>query len=89
MSDLAIQLRTFIVSNFLFGQDREDLTSDESFIDSGIVDSTGVLELVEFIESRYGIRVEDRELIPDNLDSLRQLEAFVKRKLAGEAPLAG
>jgi len=89
MSDLAIQLRTFIVSNFLFGQDREDLTSDESFIDSGIVDSTGVLELVEFIESRYGIRVEDRELIPDNLDSLRQLEAFVRRKLEGEGPLAG
>lgn len=89
MSDLAIQLRTFIISNFLFGQDGDDLTPDESFIDSGIVDSTGVLELVEFIESQYGIRVEDRELIPGNLDSLRQLEAFVRRKLAGEQPLAG
>jgi acyl carrier protein len=59
-----------------------------SFLESGVIDSTGLLELVAFIERRYGISVEDAELVPTNLDSLRNVSGFVARKLEGAA-LAG
>ncbi|MPZ19860.1 MAG: acyl carrier protein [Luteitalea sp.] len=75
------ELRHFVVDNFLFGQDDGSLSDDDSFIDKGIVDSTGVLELIGFLETRYGIKVEDDELVPANLDTLNRLSAFVQRKL--------
>ncbi len=74
------EIRTFIVDNFLFGQDGAGIPDDQSFLQSGIIDSTGLLELVGFIEQRYGIVIEDRELLPENLDSLQQVSAFVVRK---------
>jgi acyl carrier protein len=77
------ELRSFIVENFFFGQDEGQLSSDDSFIENGIIDSTGVLELVGFLETRYGIKVEDDELVPANLDTLNRLSAFVRRKLDG------
>jgi acyl carrier protein len=77
------ELRNFIVENFLFGQDEGQLSNDDSFIENGIIDSTGVLELVGFLETRYGIRVDDDELVPANLDTLNRLSAFVRRKLDG------
>lgn len=77
------ELRHFVVENFLFGQDDESLSADDSFIDKGIVDSTGVLELIGFLETRYGIKVEDDELVPANLDTLNRLSAFVQRKRDG------
>lgn len=76
------EIREFVISNFLFGVDDGTLTSDESFLENGIVDSTGVLELVGFLEQTYQIKVRDQELVPDNLDSLRKVSAFVQRKLA-------
>jgi acyl carrier protein len=75
------EIRQFVVSNFLFGADDGTLTSDESFLESGIIDSTGVLELVGFLEQTYEIKVKDQELVPDNLDSLRNVTSFVQRKL--------
>ena len=54
---------------------------DQSFLESGIIDSTGLLELVSFVEERYGISIADRELMPENLDSLKNLSQFVARKL--------
>lgn len=77
---VATEIRTFIVGNFLFGQDQGGLADDQSLLESGIIDSTGLLELVSFVEQQYGIRVEDRELVPENLDSLRNLSQFVARK---------
>ncbi|MGH9158488.1 MAG: acyl carrier protein [Vicinamibacteraceae bacterium] len=77
------ELRSFIVENFLFGQEEGLLSSDDSFIENGIIDSTGVLELVGFLETRYGITVDDDELVPANLDTLNRLSAFVRRKLDG------
>jgi acyl carrier protein len=56
------------------------LTDDASFLDLGIIDSTGVIELIAFLEERYGIRVEDAEMTPDNLDSLDAIEQFIARK---------
>lgn len=75
------ELRAFVTDNFLFGQADGLLTDDTSFLASGIVDSTGMLELIGFVERTYGLRLEDEELIPDNLDSLQRLVQFISRKL--------
>jgi acyl carrier protein len=88
MPTLAEEIRAFIVNNFLFGQDASGLTDSQSFLETGVIDSTGVLELIGFLEDRYGISVEDREVIPANLDSIDQLVAFVQRKRHG-AQVAG
>ena len=76
------EIRDFVVANFLFGVDDGRLTTDESFLENGIIDSTGVLELVGFIEQTYAIKVRDEELVPENLDSLGKVSAFVGRKLS-------
>lgn len=70
-----------MVENFLFGQGGDKLKDNESFLESGIIDSTGVLELVGFLESHYSITVEDQELVPANLDSIDSVVGFVSRKL--------
>lgn len=72
-------IRNFVVDNFLFGED-SGLKGDTSFLGEGIVDSTGILELVAFLESEFGIRVADDELVPDNLDSINRVTAFLERK---------
>lgn len=77
------EIREFIINNFLFGEGGEKLKDDESFLDSGIVDSTGVLELVGFLEERFKIAVDSNELLPENLDSVERVSAFVQRKLHG------
>ncbi|HKE84668.1 MAG TPA: acyl carrier protein [Vicinamibacterales bacterium] len=64
----------------MFGQASTDLRDDESLLDRGLIDSTGVLELVGFLERRYAISIDDRELVPDNLDSIARIVAFVEAK---------
>jgi len=76
------ELRDFVVQNFLFGDESRAPGRDDSFLELGIIDSTGVLELVVFLEKRFQLKVEDSELVPDNLDSLTALSAFVQRKRA-------
>lgn len=78
------ELTAFVVDNFLFGC-TATLAGDDSFLDKGIIDSTGILELVAFVEDRYRIKVEDRELLPDNLDSINRLAAFIRRKQSVQA----
>lgn len=75
------KIRKFITENFLFGQDDGGLTDNDSFLEKGIIDSTGVLELVAFVEEIFGIKVEDNELVPENLDSVNNLITFVDNKL--------
>ena len=75
------EIREFIVANFLFGQEGKAIAADQSFLESGIIDSTGFLELVSFVEQKYGISIGDRELVPENLDSLQNISQFVSRKL--------
>lgn len=70
-------VRGFIVENFLFGDASHPLDDGDSLIEKGIVDSTGVLELICFIEDRFGVVVADAEILPDNLDSLDRIAAFV------------
>jgi acyl carrier protein len=76
-------VREFMVENFLFG-DSGRLSEDTSFLKSGVIDSTGVLELIGYLEEAFGITVEDDEIIPENLDSLRNVSNFVKSKLNGK-----
>ena len=75
------QIRNFISENFIL-DNPHDLTDDESMLEKGIIDSTGVLELVAFLESTFEIKVEDEELIPQNLDSIKNIVNYLERKLA-------
>ena len=79
MGQIKTKIREFIVENFLFGS-ANGLNDDTSFLDEGIIDSTGVLELVTFIENEFSIQVEDDELIPENLDSIDNIAQFLERK---------
>ncbi len=73
-------IRSFILKNFLFTDDASALADDAALIRGGIVDSTGVLELIEFLEERYAIRVAPEEMIPAHFDSIDAIDAFVARK---------
>lgn len=77
-------VRAFIVETFLLGED-DGFANDESLIEAGILDSTGVMELVAFLEERFKIAVADDELVAANLDSVDNLAAFVGRKVKGSA----
>lgn len=85
MKSLTGELRQFITDNFLFGQWDEALTDEDSLMDNGIIDSTGVLELVTHIETTYGIKVQDEELVPENLDSIGNLAVYVEDKRGSAA----
>ena len=77
--EFAEAMRQFIIENFLFEED-ENLKEDTSFLENGIIDSTGILELVAFLEETYEITVEDEELIPENLDSIANVVNYLKQK---------
>lgn len=79
MSDSITKIKNFIVENFLFGN-AEGLSDDTSFLEEGILDSTGVLELVTFLEEEFSVKVEDEELTPDNLDSINKISAYLRKK---------
>ena len=87
MLTVKAQIRTFVIDNFLMGRRAGDLTDDTSFLERSILDSTGFLELIAFLEDRFGIQVADEETIPANLDSLNAIDSFVRRKLPEEAHL--
>lgn len=80
ISDIRTEIRSFIVENFLFGDESYPLLDDMSLIDNDLVDSTGVLELVSFIEQHFGVKVEDADIVPANLDSIERIAGFIKRK---------
>ena len=75
------QLRNYIIENFLFGDDK-GFDDSVSFLESGILDSTGILEVIGFLEEEFGIKVRDEELVPENLDSIVNLEGYLGRKMA-------
>jgi acyl carrier protein len=77
-------VRDFIAGNFFFQDGGDAVATDDSLLAAGVIDSTGVLELVTFLESSFGIRVADEDIVPDNLDSVGRITAYVKRKLAAD-----
>ncbi len=74
------KIRAFVIENYLFGEEGK-LGNDDSFLETGIIDSTGVLELVRFLEATFAIKVADEELTPDNLDSINKVVAYLQTKL--------
>jgi acyl carrier protein len=72
-------IANFIQENFVF--DGTTVDPDASFLDSGLIDSTGILEIVLFVEETFGITVEDDEVLPEHFDSVHRLAAYVRRKL--------
>jgi len=79
MNDIKTTIKQFIIDNFLFGDD-SGLEDDTSFLEEGIIDSTGMLELITFLEEEFAIQLDDEELIPENLDSINNLLAFLSKK---------
>jgi len=75
------EIRKFVIDNFLFGQEGE-LRNTDSFLESGIIDSTGVLELISFLEEHFGLKLSENELTPDNLDSIDKVAGLVAKRLA-------
>lgn len=81
MQDIKEQVRQYLFDNIFFGNDAK-IEDDTSFMKSHILDSTGFIEMVYFIEETFGIDIGEGELLPENLDSLNNIEAFVMRKIA-------
>jgi acyl carrier protein len=77
------KLRSYVLENFLFTQDQAQLASSDSFMEKGILDSTGIMEVIIFIEQEFDLSVKDEEMVPENLDSIDKLVAFVGRKQQG------
>ncbi len=79
------KIRKYILENYLFTNDESALKSDDSFLEKGIVDSTGILEVIFFLEEEFGIKVSEDEMIPENLDSVSNIVGFVGKKLSVSA----
>ncbi len=77
------QIREYVVENFLLGEDESEFSDDTSFLESGLIDSTGILELISFLEEEFEVEIADEEMIPDNLDSVESVARFIALKLKG------
>ncbi len=82
MSTPEAKVRAYILQNFLFSNDQALLNSADSLMQKGIIDSTGVMEMIFFLQDEFGITVADQEMIPDNLDSVNNIVAYIQRKNA-------
>ncbi len=78
--EICQKVEHFIMEQFVFDQD-QGIDKDESLLESGTVDSTGMLEVVLFLEENFGIKVKDDEMVPDNLDSVNQITNYIAGKL--------
>jgi acyl carrier protein len=74
------KIRDYILANYLFTSDAAALRNEDSFMKRGIIDSTGILEVIQFLDDEFGVKVADEEMTPENLDSVSNLVAFVARK---------
>jgi acyl carrier protein len=79
------ELHKFIRENFMFAREDTRLSDDDSLVEKGLIDSTGVLELVSFLEEKYAIKIHDNELVQENLDSINALTRFLQTKLGTAA----
>lgn len=81
MVEILQTIRNFLFDNYLFGLEEQELSNEDSFLELGILDSTGILELIMFIETEFNIKVEDPEIIPENIDSVDNVSKFIYRKI--------
>lgn len=75
-----VKIRNYILENYLFSDDQSLLNNADSFLNKGILDSTGILEMIYFLEEDFDIKIQDEEMIPENLDSVNNILAFIERK---------
>jgi acyl carrier protein len=87
-ADVAKEVRKFIEDSFMFRDDGALLPNDTSLLEAGLIDSTGVLELVAFLETSFGIKIADADIIPENLDSINSIVGFVTDKMNQEPAAA-
>jgi acyl carrier protein len=85
-TQIRAELTEFIVTNYLFGDITRVPQDDDTLVEAGIIDSTGILELIEFLESRFGIEVAEAETVPENLGSISSLTGYVMRKRSVREP---
>ncbi len=85
-TQVRLELIDFVVNNYLFGDTARMPEDEESLVDEGVIDSTGILELIEFLESHFGIEVSETETVPENLGSIASLTKFVVGKKVGGGP---
>ncbi len=76
------KLREYILENYLFTDDQSALNNSDSFLDMGVIDSTGIMEVIDFVEGEYEFTVDDEEMVPENLDSIDNLVAYIAKKTA-------
>jgi len=84
MLEIAQKVRSFVIDNFLFGEADDLFSNDDSFLENGLVDSIGILTLVEFVREKYAIAIEDEEVVPENWDSVSRVAAFINTKLGAK-----
>ena len=80
MQPFESEIRQFVIDNFLFGEGGSDLSAHDSLLEKGLIDSTGILELVSFVQEKFGVKIEDHEIIPANLDSIEKIARFIQQK---------
>ena len=86
---LETQIRSYILESFLYTSDQAKLRNEDSFLEEGILDSTGILELLMFVEETFGVQVDDEEVIPENFDSVDRLKQYLLQKTGEATPHAG
>ena len=74
------KIRDYILDNYLFTDDQSALSNEDSFLDKGIIDSTGIMEVIFFLEEEFDIQVEDDDMVPENLDSVKNIVAYIEKK---------
>lgn len=82
MADIRDRLEKFILEDLLLADASRMPSPEDSLVETGVIDSTGILELIEFLEEEFGVHVADEETVPENLDGIARLEAFISRKTA-------
>ena len=83
LAEIKAKIRAYILESFLYGGNDDAVADDDSFLEKGIIDSTGILELVGFIEETFSVKVADEDLIPENMDSINKLGQFITGKTVG------
>ena len=82
-SEIQKQVREYVIENFVLGDEEDTFSDNQSFLDTGLIDSTGILEVIGYLEDEYEITIEDDEMVPENLDSVDRIARFVHTKQKG------
>lgn len=81
MEDIAQKIRTFVIDDLLFGQEGDGFSNEDSFLENSMIDSMGILALVEFVTEAFAISIDDTDIVPENWDSVSRIARFVQAKL--------